>query len=75
LLMDVTPERRRGGAVGIFSGVMLVGQTLGSMIFGYVAHAFGYAVMWGVVTFLLSAGFLLSQRLRERRAASAPVAG
>jgi len=54
LLMDVTPERRRGGAVGIFSGVMLVGQTLGSMVFGYVAHAFGYAVMWGVVTLLLT---------------------
>ena len=75
LLMDVTPERRRGGAVGIFSGVMLVGQTLGSMIFGYVAHAFGYAVMWGVVTFLLTAGFLLSQRLRDGRAARAPAAG
>jgi MFS family permease len=73
--MDVTPERRRGGAVGIFSGVMLVGQTLGSMIFGYVAHAFGYAVMWGVVTLLLTAGFLLSQRLRDGRAARVPVAG
>jgi len=31
--------------------------------------------MWGVVTLLLSAGFLLSQRLRERPAASASVAG
>jgi MFS family permease len=75
LLMDVTPERRRGGAVGIFSGVMLVGQTLGSMIFGYVAHAFGYAVMWGAVTVLLTAGFLLSERLRDGRAARAAVAG
>jgi MFS family permease len=75
LLMDVTPERRRGGAVGIFSGVMLIGQTLGSMIFGYVAHGFGYAVMWGVVTLLLTAGFLLSRRLRVGRAARAPVAG
>jgi len=61
--------------VGIFSGVMLVGQTLGSMVFGYVAHAFGYAVMWGVVTLLLTAGFLLSQRLRVGRAARVPVAG
>jgi MFS family permease len=75
LLMDVTPERHRGGAVGIFSGVMLIGQTLGSMIFGYVAHGFGYAVMWGVVTLLLTAGFVLSHWLREGRAARVPVAG
>ncbi len=64
LLMDVTPERRRGGAVGIFSGVLLVGQTLGSMVFGYVAHGWGYAVMWGTLTVLLVAGFLLSRGLR-----------
>src|SRR6266849_1006236 len=75
LLMDVTPERHRGGAVGIFSGVMLIGQTLGSMIFGYVAHGFGYAVMWGVVTLLLTGGFVLSHRLREGRPTRVPVAG
>ena len=60
--------------MGIFSGVMLIGQTLGSMIFGYVTHAFGYAVMWGVVTLLLTAGFLLSQRLRVGRVVRASVA-
>jgi MFS family permease len=75
LLMDVTPERRRGGAVGMFSAVMLVGQTLGSMIFGYVAHAFGYALMWGVLTLLLAVGFTLSQRLRDGRPSRAAVAG
>ena len=75
LLMDVTPERHRGGAVGIFSGVMLIGQTLGSMIFGYVAHGLGYAVMWGMVTLLLTAGFVLSHRLREGRPTRVPVAG
>jgi len=31
--------------------------------------------MWGVVTLLLTAGFLLSQRLRVGRAARVPVAG
>lgn len=64
LLMDVTPEARRGGVVGIFSAVFLVGNTLGSMVFGYVAHGLGYRVMWGLLTVLLIAGFALSLRLR-----------
>jgi MFS family permease len=64
LLMDVTPERRRGTAVGTFSSVFLVGNALGSMAFGYVAHGFGYRVMWSVLTLLLVGGFLASLRLR-----------
>jgi len=70
LLMDVTPEARRGGAVGIFSAVFLVGNAVGSIVFGHVAHRFGYRVMWSVLTALLAAGFALSFRLRlgrERR--------
>jgi len=70
LLMDVTPEARRGGAVGIFSAVFLVGNAVGSIAFGHVAHRFGYRVMWSVLTALLAAGFALSFRLRlgrERR--------
>lgn len=64
LLMDVTAERRRGSAVGTFSAVFLVGNALGSMMFGYVAHALGYPVMWSVLTMLLAVGFVLSLRLR-----------
>jgi len=64
LLMDVTPEARRGGAVGMFSAVFLVGNALGSMVFGYIAHGLGYRVMWSVLTVLLIAGFALSFRLR-----------
>ena len=64
LLMDVTPEPRRGGAVGIFSAVFLVGNALGSIVFGHVAHWLGYRVMWSVLTALLFAGFALSFRLR-----------
>jgi len=74
LLMDVTPEARRGGAVGIFSAVFLVGNAVGSIVFGHVAHRFGYRVMWSVLTLLLTAGFALSFRLRlgrERRATRA----
>jgi MFS family permease len=64
LLMDVTPEARRGGVVGIFSAVFLVGNALGSIVFGYVAHGLGYGVMWSTLTLLLVFGFLLSFRLR-----------
>jgi MFS family permease len=72
LLMDVTPEASRGSVVGIFSAVFLVGNALGSMVFGYVAHGLGYAVMWSTLTFLLLAGFVLSFRLRVGYAVKAP---
>ena len=71
LLMDVTPEARRGGAVGIFSAVFLVGNALGSMVFGYVAHGLGYGIMWSTLTLLLTAGFLLAFRLRVGQAVTA----
>jgi len=64
LLVDVTPERRRGSAVGAFSSVFLVGNALGAMAFGYVAHGWGYGVMWSSLAVLLLAGFLWSLRLR-----------
>ena len=72
LLMDVTPEARRGSVVGIFSAAFLVGNTLGSMVFGYVAHGLGYPVMWSTLTLLLLAGFVLSFRLRVGYAVKAP---
>lgn len=64
LLVDVTPEGRRGSAVGAFSSVFLVGNALGAMAFGYVAHGLGYRVMWALLAVLLLAGFLSSLRLR-----------
>ena len=38
LLVDVTAEARRASAVGIFSAVCLVGNAVGAVAFGYVAH-------------------------------------
>lgn len=64
LLMDVTPEARRGSAVGIFSSVFLVGNATGAMVFGYVAHGLGYATMWSILAVLLAVGFLWSTRMR-----------
>ena len=71
LLMDVTPARRRGSAVGIFSSVFLVGNSIGAIVFGYVAHGLGYPVMWGALTLLLAVGFVASFRLRVGYAAPA----
>lgn len=64
LLMDVTPEPRRGSAVGIFSSIFLVGSALGAMAFGSVAHGLGYAAMWSALAVLLVVGFLWSLRMR-----------
>jgi hypothetical protein len=43
--------------------MFLVGNTAGAFIFGWVAHAFGYAVMWSALTVLLTIGSVLSTRL------------
>jgi MFS family permease len=59
-----TPEIRRGSAVGIFSSVVLGGNALGAMMFGYVAHGLGYAVMRSALTVVLGIGFGASVRLR-----------
>jgi len=69
VVMDVTLERRRGSAVGIFSSVILVGNTTGAVVFGYVAHGLGYAIMWSGLTVLLAVGSFLSTRLRVGYAA------
>jgi len=63
LLVDVTPEARRPSAVGIFSSVCLVGNALGALVFGYIAHGFGYAPMWTVLTVLMGGGIVMSFRL------------
>ncbi|MBI4587717.1 MAG: MFS transporter [Candidatus Rokubacteria bacterium] len=65
LLMDQTPESRRGSVVGIFSSVFLVGNALGSILFGYVSHGLGYGIMWSALTAVLATGFMASFRLRS----------
>ena len=60
LVTDLTPPTRRATAVGVFSSMFLVGQTLGAVMFGAVAHALGYASMWSVLTMLLLIGSALA---------------
>jgi MFS family permease len=74
LLVDVTPESRRATAVGTFSSVFLVGNAVGAMLMGVIAHAFGYRAMWAAVSGLLLAGFAVSRGLREGPGRAAPPA-
>jgi MFS family permease len=67
LVTDDTPQERRASVVGLFSAMFLVGQTAGAFLFGWVAHAAGYAVMWSVLAVALFAGSALSTRLERPR--------
>jgi len=60
LVTDLTPAARRATAVGVFSSMFLLGQTVGAVMFGAVAHALGYASMWSILTMLLLIGSALS---------------
>jgi MFS family permease len=68
LVVDRTPDARRATVVGIFSAMFLIGQTVGAIVFGYVAHAMGYGLMWTVLTFLLLVGSMLSAWLKADQA-------
>jgi MFS family permease len=64
LLVDETPEARRGRAVGIFSSCVLLGNTVGAVLSGYIASGLGYGVMFTFLTAVLLGGFVLSLRLK-----------
>ena len=63
LVTDLTPAARRATAVGVFSSMFLLGQTVGAVMFGAVAHGLGYASMWSILTMLLLMGAALSMGL------------
>ncbi len=65
VVADQAPPARRGAVVGVFSAVFLVGNAGGAFVFGYVAHGFGYASMWGLLAAMLLTGAGLSLRLTE----------
>lgn len=69
LVTDLTPTARRATAVGVFSSMFLLGQTVGAVTSGAVAHALGYASMWTILTMLLLIGSALSMRLPRPEAA------
>jgi MFS family permease len=63
LVMDLTPEDRRGRVIGVFGAYILAGHSAGAMLFGYLAHAAGYSVMFGVLAVGLAATCALAFRL------------
>jgi MFS family permease len=65
LVIDVTPEDRRGRVLGVFSAFILSGQTAGAMAFGALAHALGYPAMFGVLAACLAGAFVLAFRLER----------
>ena len=71
LVTDLARPRRRATAVGVFSAMFLVGQAGGAFVFGWVAHALGYASMWSVLAFSLLAGAALSMGLPRPASAAA----
>jgi MFS family permease len=69
LVTDLARPARRATAVGVFSAMFLVGQAAGAFLFGWVAHALGYASMWTILASALLAGAALSMGLERPRAA------
>ena len=67
----VTRPARRATAVGVFSAMFLVGQASGAFLFGWVAHALGYAPMWTVLACALLAGAAVSMGLARPRGLAA----
>ena len=63
LVMDLTPDDRRGRVVGVFSAFILSGNAAGAMGFGYLVHALGYGWMFAVLAVLLAGGCVLAFRL------------
>jgi MFS family permease len=71
LVTDLARPARRATAVGVFSAMFLVGQAAGAFLFGWVAHALGYASMWTILASSLLAGAALSMGLARPAAPAA----
>lgn len=65
LVTDEVPAAQRGGVVGVFSAVFLLGSAGGAFAFGYVAHAVGYGLMWAALSAFLLVGAFVSWGLEE----------
>jgi MFS family permease len=65
LVIDLTPEERRGGVIATFSSFVLLGQATGAMAFGTLAHALGYGMAFTVLAVCLATACALALRLRR----------
>ena len=65
LVADGAPVARRGAVIGIFSALFLCGQAGGAFLFGWAAHAFGYAIAWTSLAALVAIGSVVSTGLER----------
>ncbi|MFQ5846698.1 MAG: MFS transporter [Candidatus Methylomirabilales bacterium] len=59
LLVDLVPSGGRGRVLGLFSGAVVVGTSLGPIIMGVVAEQIGYPSMFGLTGLLPLLGIVL----------------
>jgi MFS family permease len=52
LLVDLVPSGGRGRVLGLFSGAVVVGTSLGPIVMGIVAERIGYQAMFGITGLL-----------------------
>lgn len=65
MLADVVPKERSGTGVGVFRFCGDVGFTLGPLVAGYTANAFGFEVAFAVAAVPTVAALLLAVRTAE----------
>jgi MFS family permease len=58
LVVDHTPPRERGSALGFFTSFMDVGITAGAMGLGFIGGSLGYPLMFYVGAVLIVTGLL-----------------
>jgi MFS family permease len=59
LMVDQVPSGGRGRVVGLFSGAVVLGSSLGPMVMGVVAEQIGYEAMFGLTGLLPVLGAIL----------------
>ena len=59
LVVELVAAEHRGKMIGLFSSVVGAGVTLGALVLGVVAEAWGYPVIFGVAIFATLAGFVV----------------
>jgi len=59
LMMDRVGEENRGAGTGLFNAVTDIGFFLGGVIFGFIAHKYGFGIMYSVSSMTIITGLLL----------------
>ena len=66
LVGRLTPSKRQGEAMGLYNAVQGVGQILGALLGGYLAHAIGYHTTFLMGAMLLVPAIVLLSRIKPQ---------